>query len=89
MYTYKCGAMEWSEQGVIGYNGGSPTDYFFSHPLSGTDDAQTIACLEFPDSEWTNLLYNISIDEVVTSPPPVIVEPGNTFIHMYIACPCA
>ena len=81
MYTYKCGAMGWSGDGVIGYNGGSPTDYFFVHPLSGSDDAQTIACLEFPNSEWSNVLYNISIDNVVTVGPPVIDEPGNIFIH--------
>ncbi len=84
LFTYKCGEMEWSDQAVIGYNGGSPTDYFFNHPLSGTDDAQTIACQEFPDSVWTNLWHKISNENVVTSPPPVTVEPGK-----HTACiPC-
>ncbi len=77
LFTYKCGEMEWSGQAVIGYNGGSLSDYYFNHPLSGSDDAQTIACQEFPGSVWTNLLYNISIQNVVTSSPPVTMAPGT------------
>ena len=75
MYTYRCGHLDWSNEAVIGFNGGSSTDYFVVHPLSGSDDAQSIACKEFPDSEWTNVVYKVSIENVVTEPPLSTSEP--------------
>ena len=77
LYTYQCGSMGWSNGAVIGYNGGSSTDYYYVHPLSGSDDAQTVACLQFPNSQWSNLLYKISIDNVNIEPPPSLVESGE------------
>ena len=71
VYTYQCGLMGWSgvsdgHYATIGYN---LNEVFLNHPLSGTSEAHTIACLSHQAegdgvsrrqaSKWYNQLYQL------------------------------
>lgn len=60
IFTYYCGDIEYADNDtVIGFS----TDDGLSvqHDISLDDNAQSIACLNIPDSPWVNVLYGISI----------------------------
>lgn len=43
-----------------------------NHPLSGLN-ANLIACINTAVSEWSNVVYNISVDVYIpTAPPPTL-----------------
>ena len=74
VYTYRCGYLEWSGGATIGYNGGPVGNFYANHPLSGSS-ANTIACLNSGETEWSNVVYNISCDACIPTEPPPTVEP--------------
>ncbi len=57
MFTYTCGSMEWDGEATIGFK--ADRTYFRNHPLSGRDDANSIACVNAPRSAWTNVVYRL------------------------------
>ena len=58
IYTYKCGSLNWADEGVIGFNAGG--DYYENHPLSGLPQSNLIACVHVNvGSEWNNQVYNL------------------------------
>ena len=73
MFTYKCGDMEWARSGTIGYNAGEES--FRNHPTSGETGTPSIACLNSPDNEWENVVYQLNIDNPTQPPEPATVEP--------------
>lgn len=73
VYTYQCDLMEWPGTATIGYNGGP--NFFENHPYSGRPDAQRVACVYLPDSNWSNLVYNITASDVTISIPQPTYEP--------------
>ena len=60
VFIYKCGDLEWERfQASIGFN--ADGTLFANHPLSGTNNEPAIACLDFPDSLWTNVFYALTL----------------------------
>ena len=45
---------------TIGYNAAGKL--YFNHPLSGTVNDTDIACANTPASQWSNLVYKLSIE---------------------------
>lgn len=74
IYTYRCGQLLWPGGATIGFNGGAVGDFYANHPLSG-NSANSIACINSDVTEWSNVLYNISIDVYITTDPPPTIEP--------------
>ena len=54
VFIYKCGLMEWDNNVTIGYtsNGDSFDNYVPS--------SREVACVNSPDSDWSNVLYQLS-----------------------------
>ncbi len=72
LFTYKCGEMEWSRQGVIGFNAAGQS--YENHVLSLESfvEAPSIACSNSANSEWTNVIYKLI---VTNSTVPPTLEP--------------
>ena len=65
VFTYECGSIEWSGtrgfgNAAIGFK--ADDGYYQEHPLSGTDEDDTIDCLNIPTTVWSNVVYKLSID---------------------------
>ncbi len=86
VFTYKCGEMEWSRGGVIGFNaGGEP---YRNHPLSQLQDssgAPLIACSNSAISQWTNVVIKLSIANATGTDAPPTVEP-RTYVGQDQIC---
>ena len=54
VFIYKCGLMEWDAGATNGYT--SNGDLFDNHDPSSRD----VACVNSPDSDWSNILYQLS-----------------------------
>jgi hypothetical protein len=79
VYTYRCGDLGWSGGATIGYNGGPVGNFYANHPLSRTSSVNSIACLNFDVTEWSNVVYNISCDlNCIPTEPPPTAEPRKT-----------
>ena len=62
IYTHHCDLLEWGGFGnnaVVGYS--LRGTYYMNHPLSGLDDIDNIGCLNQSSTDWTNLVYRISV----------------------------
>ena len=89
VYIYKCGEMEWGDDATIGFNAAG--DYYENHILSVTSQASDIACVNSAFSEWSNVVYRLSVDfpENVTGPPtvePRKLERLPTFAYCTHSC---
>ena len=58
VFTYQCGAMTWSGNATIGFNAGG--SQFENHPLSGSSMTQSIGCMNYNSTVWTNLLFKLT-----------------------------
>ena len=58
VFTYQCGLMAWSGGATVGFT--SAGEFYQNHRLSGTPSITNIACLNPLDSEWTNIVYQLS-----------------------------
>lgn len=58
VFTYQCGAMAWHGSATIGFNSGGA--FFENHPLSGTRNANSIACENSKLAVWTNVVYKLT-----------------------------
>ena len=58
IFTYHCGDINWSRSTVIGYNAAGVV--YMNHPLSGGSLPGDLDCRNAPDSNWTNILYNLT-----------------------------
>ena len=62
VYTHHCDLLEWAGFGnnaVVGYS--LRGTYFANHPLSGLEEVEDIGCLNQSRSDWTNLVYRLSV----------------------------
>ena len=62
VYTYNCQLLEWSGMfrfAVVGFNAFG--EYFDNHQLSGFEVIGSIACENEPYSDFSNLVYEISL----------------------------
>lgn len=76
LFTYKCGDMEWSRGGIIGFNAAG--ELYANHPLSQSQEsngAPLIACSNSDISQWTNVVYNLSVANPTGTDAPPTVEP--------------
>ena len=76
MYTYRCGDLQWPGGATIGYNGGPVGGFYENHPLSGAT-ANSIACINTGVTEWSNVIYNVSIDTYIPTGQPPTNESGK------------
>ena len=58
LFTYNCDMMEWSGNATVGFNAAGK--FFHSHFLSGTHSITNIACINSPQSSWSNIIYQLS-----------------------------
>ena len=72
VFTYQCGLMAWSGGATVGFT--SAGEFYQNHRLSGTPSITNIACLNPLDSEWTNIVYQLSKN--------IIVNNCLNYIHM-------
>lgn len=61
--------MEWSGSPTVGFGGGST--FYENHDPSSSD----VACLNLPESNWTNVVYLLS------SESPEYSLPGNLIVN--------
>ena len=50
--------MQWSDGSVIGFNAGG--SYYANHSLSDSIAARDIDCVHSPQSEWNNVVYDLT-----------------------------
>ena len=75
VFTYRCGDMTWtSHHPVIGFNAAGSS--FVNHFYTGSRYAEGIACLNTPDSQWYNLVYQISLSTVTSQISLPTIEPS-------------
>lgn len=58
LFIYQCGAVSWHGSATVGFNAGGT--WFENHPLSGTRNVASVACLNSTRSVWTNLVYKLT-----------------------------
>ena len=74
VFTYRCDLLQWSRGAVIGYNAAG--DFFANHDFSG-DSAESIDCINLPVSNYSNVVYQLSIEANTVTELPSTVEPGK------------
>jgi hypothetical protein len=74
IFTYQCDLMEWDNGATIGFNAAG--EMFANHIPSSSD----VACLNSPDSAWSNVIYRLS-NETSELPPPTNVEALNITLN--------
>ena len=77
MFTFKCGDLNWARSPTIGYNAAS--DYYENFELTGSTGADVMDCFNVPENDFFNLVYNISVENIVTTEPPTTDEPGGLY----------
>ena len=63
--------MEWSGEVLIGFNAGG--EIFRNHSLSGGSASRLIGCVNLPESNWNNVVYDLSpvaASRQTPTPPP-------------------
>lgn len=68
MFTYNCNLTEWDDGVTIGFNGGG-SSFYENHNPSSSD----VACLNLPDSEWSNVVHLLSSDSPEIPPPSNLI----------------
>ena len=60
LYTYRCGELEWSGGATIGF--GASNETYANLRLSGSAGVLAVACLNSPTTEWSNVLFRLTLD---------------------------
>lgn len=76
IFTYKCGLMNWDNGATIGYNAGG--DPYANNDPSSSD----VACVNNPDSDWSNVIYQLSEDTPEDPPAGTLVTIMNYLIQL-------
>lgn len=79
VFTYRCDLLQWSRGAVIGYNAAG--DFFANHDFSG-GSAENIDCINLPASNYSNVVYQLSIEDITITDPPPTIEPGKKLLIM-------
>ena len=82
VFIYRCGDMTWGYSPTIGYSAAGSS--FANHPNTGSTNAEEIACLNTPLSQWYNLVYQISLPNATNQTSLPIIEPRKTIIIIII-----
>ena len=59
VFTYRCGDMSFSLPGTIGYVN-YEYDIDVTHGATHRPSSHDIACFNMPESEWVNIVYEIT-----------------------------
>ena len=79
VFTYKCGELQWFEAATIGLN--APPDFFYNHPLTGTDiPPYEIACVHL-NSSWNNVIIDMEPNPVILPVTPAPSDFVGQFFH--------
>ena len=65
VFSYKCGDIGYSNLATIGFTAGDVL--FANHPLTLRRRAQDIACINSPESEWVNVVYELTREDMPPS----------------------
>ena len=83
-----CGLMQWSDEGVAGWNAGG--ELYENHPLSGSPDANDIACVhQTQGSVWNNVIFDLVPGELLvgeTTPEPLDTLCKCTIVSEFVHC---
>ena len=74
VFTYRCDLLGWSRGATIGYNAAG--DFFANHDFSG-DSAERIDCINLPVSNYSNVVYQLSIEDITVTDSRPTIEPGK------------
>ena len=58
LFIYQCDRMGWSGNATIGFSASG--NFYQNHHLSGTPNANRIACMNLTDIERSNVVYQLS-----------------------------
>ena len=72
VFIYKCYDLEFSGSAAIGFTAGNVL--FSNHRISGYR-AKNVACINYPESSWVNLVYKLTREDLVS------VLPTGIYIH--------
>ena len=62
VFTYKCGELNWvRDAAAIGFSAGP--SLYANHLLSRRFNVRSIACLNSPESPWSNVVYKVDFRE--------------------------
>ena len=64
VFTYLCGDLSYSADTVIGFF--SEDGLNATHPASDRWNAMAIACLNYPDNPWVNVVYELTAGKLNT-----------------------
>ena len=81
LYIYRCGDMTWAYSPTIGFNAAGNS--FANHPDTGSTNAEEIACLNTPLSQWYNLVYQISLPNATNQTSLPTIEPRKIMIIFF------
>ena len=82
IFIYRCGDMTWAYNPTIGFTAAGSS--FANHPNTGSTNAEEIACLNTPLSQWYNLVYQISLPNATNQTSLPTIEPRKTILHMSV-----
>lgn len=76
IFTYKCGLMNWDNGATIGYSAsGDPYD-------NNDPSSRGVACVNSPDSDWSNVIYQLSEETPEDPPAGTLVTIMNYLIQL-------
>lgn len=58
VFTYMCGDLSYSDRTLIGFI--SDFDIYALHPAANRSNAMAIACLNYPNNIWVNVVYQLT-----------------------------
>ena len=58
VFTYMCGDLSYSTNTIIGFF--SEDGLYATHPASDRGNAMAVACLNYPDNPWVNVVYKLT-----------------------------
>ena len=67
VFTYKCGDIGYSISATIGFTAGDVL--FANHPLTVRKRAKRIACINSPESQWVNVIFELTSEDL--QPPDI------------------
>ena len=62
VFTYKCGDIEYSNSATIGFAAGDVL--FANHPFTLRKKTKDVACINSPDSQWVNVVYELTSEDL-------------------------
>ena len=75
VFIYRCGWMDWGDFAVIGFDAGG--EFYANHELSSSLYDNRVACANMPDSEWSNVWYQLNPTDAAIDLPDMPIPNTN------------